>query len=85
MKKKLETFINKLLSVGFIQSSTGASNWYEYYGNGRSVFVGIMAHEIDCLGHIPIEVNYLDDDADEEVEKDYLTIAGAWKAINKLI
>lgn len=84
MKKKLETFINKLLSVGFIQN-TGASNWYEYYSNGRSVFVGIMAHYVDYLGHIPIHVNYLDDNADEEIEKDYLTIAGAWKAINKLI
>lgn len=83
---KLATFIKKLLSVGFIQNSnTGASNWYEYYDNGRSVFVGIMAHEIDYLGHIPINVNYLDENADEEIEKDYMTTSGAWKAINKLI
>lgn len=82
---KLNTFINKLLSVGFIQNSnTGASNWFEYYDNDRSVFVGIMAHD-DYLGHIPIHVNYIDDNADEEIEKDYLTIAGAWKAIKKLI
>lgn len=80
---KLNTFIDKLLSVGFIQNS-GASNWYEYYSNSGSVFVGIMEHEIDSLGHILIHVNYLDD-ASEEIEKDYLTTAGAWNAIKKHI
>lgn len=83
---KLDTFINKLLSVGFIQNSnSGASNWYENYVNGVSVFVGIMEREIDCLGHILIHVNYIHDNDEEETEKDYMTTTGAWRAITKLI
>lgn len=83
---KLETFINKLHSVGFIQGqSEGISNWYSNHINGTSIFVGIMAHEIDYLGHIPINVDYFEEGDDEETEKDYMTTDGAWKAINKLI
>lgn len=82
---KLETFINKLQSVGFIQNSKGASNWYEFYLNGMSIFVGIMASEIDYLGHIPINVNHIHDNDEEETEKDYMTTAGAWRAIENII
>lgn len=83
---KLETFINKLLSVGFVRNANdGASNWYENHINGASIFVGIMANEIDSLGHIPIEVIYFNDNDDEEVEKEYMTTAGAWKTINNLV
>lgn len=83
---KLETFINKLLSVGFVQNSNEAvSNWYETYENGMSIFVGIMEKEIDCLGHILIHVNYCRDEDDEETEKDYMTPDGAWKSINNLL
>lgn len=82
---KLEKFIDNLLSAGFIQNSNEkVSNWYENYINGKSVFVGIMAHEIDYLGHIPIEINIVEDSADEEIEKDYMTTSGAWNAIKKL-
>lgn len=80
---RLETFINKLHSVGFIQTDT--QNWYENYINGTSIFVGIMESEIDCLGHILIEVNYCHDNDEEETEKEYMTTDGAWRAINKLI
>ena len=80
---KLETFIDKLLSVGFIQTDT--QNWYENYTNGTSIFVGIMASEIDYLGHLLIEVNYYHDNDEEETEKEYMTTSGAWKAIQKLI
>lgn len=83
---KLETFIDKLHSVGFIQGqSEGISNWYSHHISGTSIFVGIMAYEIDYLGHIPIDVNYVKDGDDEEIEKTYMTTVGAWKAINKLI
>ena len=82
---KLEKFIDNLLSAGFIQNSNEkVSNWYENYINCKSVFVGIMAHEIDCLGHIPIEINIVEDGADEEIEKYYMTTSGAWNAIKKL-
>ena len=80
---KLETFINKLLSLGFIQNSnSGASNWYENFVNGVSVFVGIMASEVDYLNHISINVVHGNDDY--EYEKNYMTTSGAWKAIEKL-
>lgn len=82
---KLDTFINKLLSLGFVQNANGASNWYETYENGMSIFVGVMNTEIDPLGHCIIEVNTYNDSTDEEVEKDYLTTNGAWQAIKKLI
>lgn len=82
---KLETFIDKLLSVGFIQNEKGATNWYENYANDTSIYVGIIASEIDCLGHIPIEVIYMKGDDGVEVEKEYLTTTGAWNAIKKLV
>ncbi len=83
---KLDTFIDKLLSAGFIKNTNDApSNWFENSINGMSIFVGIMEHEIDPLGHILIEVNYYHEDDEEETEKDYMTTAGAWRAINKLI
>lgn len=74
---KQETFINKLLSVGFVQNSNdGASNWYENYSNGASVFVGIMGEEIITVFKEVEEI---------EFEKDYLTYSGAWNAIKKII
>lgn len=81
---KLETFIDKLLSIGFMQ--TDCDNWYTNYINGKSVCVGIMASEVDCLGHLPIEIVYIDENVDDEleIEKDYLTTTGAWKAIQRL-
>lgn len=83
---KLDTFIDKLLSVGFIQNTNDApQNWFENYINGTSIFVGIMNSEIDYLGHIIIEVNYCHDNDEEETEKEYMTTDGAWRAINKLI
>lgn len=81
---KLEKFIDRLLNIGFVRNSNDkAENWYEFHLNGTSVFVGIMAEEVDYLGHCPIEVQYYDDET--EVEKDYLTTTGAWRAIHKLI
>lgn len=83
---KLEKFIDNLLSIGFIQNSNEAcSNWYENHIKGTSIMVGIMAHEIDYLGHIPITVNCLHDDDDKETEKDYMTTTGAWNAIIKIL
>lgn len=79
---KLEKFIDKLYSLGFIQMQ--ASNWYENNVNDTSIMVGIMANEIDCLGHIPIEVNTFNNETEEENEKDYMTTKGAWNAIKKL-
>lgn len=73
---KLETFIDKLLSVGFIQNEKGATNWYENYANGASVFVGIMGEEIITVFKEVEEI---------EFEKDYLTYSGAWSAIKKLV
>lgn len=83
---KLDKFIDNLLSAGFVQNTNDApSNWFENYTNGMSIFVGIMAHEVDYLGHIPIEVVYSHEDDEEETEKEYMTTDGAWRAINKLI
>lgn len=82
---KLEKFIEKLYSVGFIQNEKGAENWYENYINGKGVFIGIMGYDVDHLGHIPIEINIFDDGTDEvEITKYYMTLEGAWSAIKRL-
>lgn len=73
---KLETFVDKLLSIGFIQNEKGATNWYGNYANGASVFVGIMGEEIITVFKEVEEI---------EFEKDYLTYSGAWNAIKKLV
>ena len=80
---KLISFIENLEAIGFAQRSTPA-NWYENHTNGAHVLVGIMAHEIDYLGHIPITVIAVEDGSDEETEKDYMTTRGAWAAIKRL-
>lgn len=81
-----EKFTANLLLAGFVQNSNeGASNWFETYENGISIFVGIMASDVDSLGHLPITVNYISDDNEEEIEKEYMTINGAWNAIKKLL
>lgn len=83
---KLDKFIDKLISVGFIQNGNGADNWYENYINGKSVFVGIMGHEVDHIGHIPIEINIFEEGFDEiETTKDYMTLEGAWNAIKRML
>lgn len=83
---KLDTFTNKLLSIGFFQNTNERpTNWFETYTNGMSIFVGVMAHEIDHLGHLPVNVLYCRDTDEEETEKEYMTLEGAWRAINKII
>lgn len=83
---KLDKFIDKLYSIGFMQNENGAENWYENYINGKGVFVGVMGYEVDHLGHIPIEINIFEDDADEvETTKYFMTLDGAWNAIKRLL
>lgn len=75
----------KLTDHGFLPN-TEAGRWYETYENGKSVFVGILRNENDCLGHCTVEIDIFNEqDEDYESEKTYISCQSAWNAIKRIL